>query len=221
MSGEAILQMALTSRAMVPQAAEIFGAGARSQRDIENELETLRRERAYVEEKLEKGYDPKLMAEQDRIDAQIRRAELAGMEQEKATRRALGGVAIDYIGAWMGAVGTPEAFAAGQKAIGEAGVQFELWDWAQWKQAEDVMAELQRGGIGQVPWTEAIAGAAGVIADTVTITADTVNLDGPVAIYLPESLFPGVGGAPGQEPGYIVQTSFGEEIATEGIKTRR
>jgi hypothetical protein len=221
MSGDAILQMAMTSRAMVPAAAEIFGAGARGQRDIENEIETLRRRRAYVAEELERGYTPELFAEQERIDVQIRRAELAAMEQEKATMRAIGGMAIDYIGAWAQATGE---FGAGWEAMGAAGVAFGKWEPAQWEQARDVFAELEKAGIGMVPWAEAIAGAAEVTAEAVNITANTVALDGPVvieAIYLPESLFPGVGGAPGQEPTYTVQPSLGEEALTEGIRTRR
>jgi hypothetical protein len=222
MTSEAIEAMATISGAMVPAAAAAFGGLARAQEDIQNELETKRREHTKVMADIDKyGYTEQRMAQATALESQMRQLELAGMRAEEESRRSLGQIAIRYIETWGEITGEQSR---ALEAIGAAGIEFGLWKPAEWEQAERFMEQLELGGEGKVPWAEAIKGAAEVTAEAVNITANTVALDGPVvieAIYLPESLFPGVGGAPGQEPTYTVQPSLGEEALTEGVRTRR
>ncbi len=214
MTREAVVQMALTSQAMVPQAAGIFGGSARAREDIQNEMLTKQREYEHALAEIEeRGGSERAIADLNRRGAELRRLELSLEEQKETTRRALGNIAIAYIMAQAEAIGTPEAFAAAWEATGEAGVEFGKWDPAQWQQGQAFMGALAQGGVGNVPWTEAIA-EAGIIAETVTITAESVILEGTIS--LPESLFPGMGGPPGSEPAY----TLANELRAEGVRTR-
>lgn len=216
MTREAVVQMAMTSQAMVPQAAAIFGGGARAREDIQNEILTKQREYEHALAEIEeRGATERRIADLNRRGAELRRLELSLEEQKEATRRALGGIAISYIQAWAEAIGTPEAFAQAWMATGQAGEEFGMWTGADWQAAQTFMGTLGQAGMGNVPWEEAIAGA-GIVADTVTVTGETVVLENAVIhldpgdfTYLP---LPGM-----KEWG---DRSIADELATQGVRTR-
>lgn len=225
MTEDAMQSMSAIASLMQPQAAAIFGDIARIQEQYHAEMLTdQRRYEFLMAEMEEEGWSERRDREAQALVERMALNEDAHRAQMESARRALGAVVIEYIQHWAEVTGEIEV---ARQAIGQAGIEFGMWEPEQWKEAEWFMLEeLGRAGIGRVPWSEGIAGAGQVAAEAINVMGNVVTIEGPVSfdgpvllegpILLEESV-PGLA-ADGLDIGKLVRD--GEELRSMGVRTR-
>ena len=223
-SPEAILGASVTAYAMTPAFAGLFGQSAAAQEDIQNEMETKRREHAYVMEQIDKyGYDKQLVAQATALDAQIRQQELAMEKLKEATRSGVGSLVIQWIQSAVDLErldlfqGIEMQLDVMQQMMGVSPETTEL--------ARQMADQLQLFSVGEQTWgetttrmgwttTEALTG---ILANLPSVNAETVDI---VATHVTI-----IGGeSPG---GYqylplppLREYSVADELSTQGVRTR-